>query len=77
MYITLFQCGPYGHLLVFAVLSAAPTLCECHCKALALVAMQVDPKLIGGAVVEVGDRFIALSVLSRVKKVQQMILESV
>jgi F-type H+-transporting ATPase subunit O len=37
----------------------------------------VDPKIIGGAVVEVGDRFIDLSVLSRVKKVQQMILESV
>lgn len=36
---------------------------------------KVDPTIIGGIILDVGDKHIDLSILSRVKKVQQMILE--
>ena len=36
---------------------------------------QVDPAIIGGLIVAVGDRLVDLSISSRVKRVEQLLLE--
>jgi len=37
----------------------------------------VDPAIIGGFVVDIGDKHMDLSIASRIKKVQQMVLQNV
>lgn len=37
----------------------------------------VDPKIIGGVIVEIGDKYIDMSILSQVKKIQQIVREAV
>lgn len=38
---------------------------------------QVDPSLIGGVVIDIGDKHIDLSIASRIKKIQQLVLQNV
>jgi F-type H+-transporting ATPase subunit O len=39
--------------------------------------LQVEPAIIGGIIIDVGDKHIDLSILTRVKKIQQLLLETV
>ena len=39
--------------------------------------VQVDPSLIGGIIIDVGDKHIDLSISSQVKRLQQLMLETV
>lgn len=39
--------------------------------------LQVDPKIMGGFILDIGEKHIDLSILTRVKKVQQLIVEAV
>lgn len=41
-----------------------------------LLQERVDPSIIGGFIIDIGDKHIDMSISSRVKKVQQMILET-
>lgn len=41
-----------------------------------LLQERIDPNIIGGFVIDIGDKHIDMSISSRVKKVQQMILET-
>lgn len=41
-----------------------------------LLEQKVDPTIIGGVILDVGDKHIDMSILSRVKRVQQLILDS-
>lgn len=38
--------------------------------------MQVDPAIMGGMVVDIGDKHIDMSISARVKKVQQLIMQT-
>lgn len=38
--------------------------------------LQVEPAIIGGIVIDVGDKHIDLSIMSRVKKIEQLVRES-
>ena len=38
--------------------------------------MQVDPKIMGGMVVDIGDKHIDMSISSRVKKIQQLVMQT-
>lgn len=38
--------------------------------------LQVDPSIIGGMILEVGDKRVDLSIRTKVRKVQQIITES-
>ena len=42
-----------------------------------LLLLQVDPAIIGGMILEVGDKRVDLSIRTKVRKVQQIITESV
>jgi F-type H+-transporting ATPase subunit O len=42
-----------------------------------LMQQKVDPAIIGGFVVDIGDKHMDLSIASRIKKVQQMVLQNV
>lgn len=42
-----------------------------------LVQEQVDPSIIGGIVIDIGDKHIDLSISSRIKKIQQLVLQNV
>ena len=46
-------------------------------KCLSSTAVQVDPSIIGGIVIDIGDKHIDLSIASRIKKIQQMVLQNV
>lgn len=39
--------------------------------------MQVDPHIMGGMVVDIGDKHIDMSISSRVKKIQQLVMQTV
>ena len=39
--------------------------------------MKVDPSIIGGIVIDIGDKHIDMSISSRIKKIQQMVLQNV
>ncbi len=41
-----------------------------------LLQERIDPTIIGGFVIDIGDKHIDMSISSRVKKVQQLILET-
>ncbi len=43
---------------------------DCNCN------MQVDPTILGGMIVDVGDRHMDLSVLARLKQIQAAMVES-
>ena len=43
----------------------------------ALYTVQVNPAIIGGIIIDVGDKHIDLSIQSRVKRIQQLIVETV
>ena len=49
------------------------TVVEC----LSSATLQVDPTIIGGIVIDIGDKHIDLSIASRIKKIQQMVLQNV
>lgn len=38
--------------------------------------LQVDPKIMGGMVVDIGDKHIDMSISSRVKKIQQLVMQT-
>lgn len=38
--------------------------------------LQVEPAIIGGIIIDVGDKHIDLSIMSRVKKIEQLVRES-
>ena len=38
--------------------------------------VQVDPRIMGGMVVDIGDKHIDMSISSRVKKVQQLVMQT-
>ncbi len=38
---------------------------------------KVDPSIIGGVMIDIGDKHLDLSILSRVKKLQQIVREAV
>ena len=40
-------------------------------------ALQVDPRIMGGMVVDIGDKHIDMSISSRVKKIQQLVMQAV
>ncbi|KAK9800887.1 hypothetical protein WJX73_006159 [Symbiochloris irregularis] len=42
-----------------------------------IVQQKVDPAIIGGVIIDVGDKHIDLSIQSRVKRIQQLIIETV
>lgn len=39
--------------------------------------MQVDPTIMGGMVVDIGDKHIDMSISARVKKIQQLVMQTV
>jgi F0F1-type ATP synthase delta subunit len=39
--------------------------------------MQVDPNIIGGLVVEIGDKYVDMSIKTRVNKMTQMLLDPI
>jgi len=39
--------------------------------------VQVDPRIMGGMVVDIGDKHIDMSISSRVKKIQQLVMQTV
>ena len=41
-----------------------------------LLQQRLDPTIIGGFIIDIGDKHIDMSISSRVKKVQQLILEA-
>jgi len=41
------------------------------------VVLQVDPHIMGGMVVDIGDKHIDMSISSRVKKIQQLVMQTV
>ena len=41
------------------------------------IAFQIDPSLIGGMIVEIGDKYVDMSVATKVKKMTQLIQEAV
>lgn len=40
-------------------------------------ATQVDPSIIGGVILSLGDRYVDMSILARVKKLQQIVRDAV
>ena len=38
---------------------------------------QVDPSIIGGVILSLGDRYVDMSILARVKKLQQIVRDAV
>lgn len=38
--------------------------------------VQVDPSIIGGVVIDIGDKHMDLSISSRIKRIQQMVLDT-
>ena len=44
---------------------------------LMLLLLQVDPRIMGGMVVDIGDKHIDMSISSRVKKIQQLVMQTV
>ncbi len=46
------------------------------CIRLLSLLLQVDPSIIGGMILEVGDKRVDLSIRTKVRKVQQIITES-
>lgn len=42
-----------------------------------LPGLQVEPAIIGGVIIDVGDKHIDLSINTRIKKIQQLLLETV
>jgi len=38
---------------------------------------QVEPEIVGGVIVQLADKYIDLSIRTRVKKIEQLILETV
>ena len=46
-------------------------------KCLSSADLQVDPSIIGGIVIDIGDKHIDLSIATRIKKIQQMVLQNV
>ena len=38
---------------------------------------QVEPAIIGGIIIDVGDKHIDLSILTRIKRIQQLLVETV
>ena len=47
------------------------------CLRLLFLLLQVDPAIIGGMILEVGDKRVDLSIRTKVRKVQQIITETV
>ena len=47
------------------------------CLRLLFLLLQVDPSIIGGMILEVGDKRVDLSIRTKVRKVQQIITETV
>jgi hypothetical protein len=39
--------------------------------------LQVDPAIIGGVILSMGDKYVDLSILARVKKLQQIVRDAV
>ena len=39
--------------------------------------LQVDPQIMGGMVVDIGDKHIDMSISSRVKKIQQLVMQTI
>ncbi len=40
-------------------------------------AVQVEPAIIGGLIIDVGEKHVDMSILTRVKKIEQVLRESV
>ena len=47
-----------------------------HSQCILVLLMQVDPSIMGGMVVDIGDKHIDMSISARVKKVQQLIMQT-
>ena len=63
------QCHYVGH--VFHIVGSTPACDDvCHMT-------QVDPHIMGGMVVDIGDKHIDMSISSRVKKIQQLVMQTV
>lgn len=45
-------------------------------EALIFLMLQVDPQIMGGMVVDIGDKHIDMSISSRVKKIQQLVMQT-
>ena len=54
-----------------------PGRAACMCSAPEAGRLQVDPSIIGGLILSVGDRLVDLSISTRVKRVQQILAEGV
>ena len=58
-----------------------PKLCLCPvthpCSPSPRPATQVDPSIIGGVILSLGDRYVDMSILARVKKLQQIVRDAV
>ena len=39
--------------------------------------LQVEPAIIGGVIIDIGDKHIDLSINTRIKKIQQLLMETV
>ena len=47
-----------------------------HCCTDDAAATQVDPSIMGGVVVDIGDKHIDMSIASRVKTIQQLVMQT-
>lgn len=45
----------------------------CCCR----LALQVDPSIIGGVILAMGDKYVDMSILARVKRLQQIVRDAV
>ena len=51
-------------------------LCWCTLSSEGLL-IQVEPAIIGGLIIDVGEKHVDMSILTRVKKIEQVLRESV
>ena len=62
------------------LLRAAPRVLRCTDGMIGLTVCanaQVEPEIVGGIIVQMADKYIDLSIRTRVKKIEQLILEAV
>ncbi len=70
-----FTWNAHGHCLFSDIACALyPLLFALHDKCRVV---QVDPRIMGGMVVDIGDKHIDMSISSRVKKIQQLVMQTV
>lgn len=53
------------------------TFLTCSLPSCAISPLQVNPSIIGGVILSMGDKYVDMSILARVKKLQQIVRDAV